>query len=335
MKKQLFVVSMRYAATVDRLDGTFASSLIVDPDDIPFDEAVNYVAPVISMVLRHKAVEIVISNLDATLHGPVSQERINRGFYVNPDGKIGHIVKRDGRTTAAMVRNLDEVMWALIRGWPPYPKCVHGEPQEISGDCNFLQLLIAGWYGTWLDSRARVMAGDAATVRISARLPFCREWGALMDVVHGSDRRSHWRYMYSWCLNKEADWKVDPVRRFQVCGGREAFYYGHCHAEFRMAHVGFRPVFDVTGIDTLIPNGALVAAATLYMNGVPVKVPQNPTEDGDVQDYIPGARLEFRPALKDPAYMVQTIKVGDILIADRALLKNISWDDLQRQGFCS
>lgn len=41
MKKQLFVVSMRYAATVDRLDGTFASSLIVDPDDIPFDEAVN------------------------------------------------------------------------------------------------------------------------------------------------------------------------------------------------------------------------------------------------------------------------------------------------------
>lgn len=102
-----------------------------------------------------------------------------------------------------------------------------------------------------------------------------------------------------------------------------------------MAHVGFRPVFDVTGIDTLIPNGALVAAATLYMNGVPVKVPQNPTEDGDVQDYIPGARLEFRPALKDPAYMVQTIKVGDILIADRALLKNISWDDLQRQGFCS
>ena len=75
MKKQLFVVSMRYAATVDRLDGTFASSLIVDPDDIPFDEAVNYVAPVISKVLRHKAVEIVISNLDATLHGPVSQER--------------------------------------------------------------------------------------------------------------------------------------------------------------------------------------------------------------------------------------------------------------------
>ena len=68
------------------------------------------------------------------------------------------------------------------------------------------------------------------------------------------------------------------------------------------------------------------------MDGKPVKVPQNPTRNGDVLDYIPGAKLEFRKAMNDAAYQVRAIKVGDVLIADRVLLRSISWVDLAGEG---
>lgn len=50
-------------------------------------------------------------------------------------------------------------------------------------------------------------------------------------------------------------------------------------------------------------------------------------------NYIPGATLEMREALDDPDFQVQTIKVGDILVCDRNLLKMISWIDIENQGF--
>ena len=70
------------------------------------------------------------------------------------------------------------------------------------------------------------------------------------------------------------------------------------------------------------------------MDDQPVKVPVNPTEDGDIPDYIPGAKLKLGAPIQDAAYQVQAIKVGNVLIADRVLLKNISWNDLHMQGIC-
>ena len=60
-----------------------------------------------------------------------------------------------------------------------------------------------------------------------------------------------------------------------------------------------------------------------------MRIPQNPTDDGDIPDYVPGTTLELRETLEDPAYQVQAIRVGSVLIADRVLLKNISWNDIQ------
>ena len=53
------------------------------------------------------------------------------------------------------------------------------------------------------------------------------------------------------------------------------------------------------------------------MGDKPVKVPQNPVYNGDIADYIPGAKLELRETLGDSAYQVTAIKVGKVLIADR------------------
>lgn len=40
------------------------------------------------------------------------------------------------------------------------------------------------------------------------------------------------------------------------------------------------------------------------------------------------------PALDDPAYQVRAIRIGRALVADRVLLKNISWEDLHVQEIC-
>lgn len=65
-----------------------------------------------------------------------------------------------------------------------------------------------------------------------------------------------------------------------------------------------------------------------------MKVPQDPIWYGDIPNYILGATLEFREAMGDPKYQVKAIKAGSVLIADRVLLKTISWNVLAKLGFC-
>ena len=165
---------------------------------------------------------------------------------------------------------------------------------------------------------------------IPARLPTYEEWDALMDIVSESNKLAHWKDMYFWCQDESTVWALNRAVR----GYRSARCWGEHTATNRNVYVGFRPAFDVLTTDHLVSDGTLITAGTLYMGGQPVRVPQNPICNGDIADYIPGTKLEFRAALEDPAYQIQAIKVGNILIADRSLLKNISWEDLAAQGFC-
>lgn len=165
---------------------------------------------------------------------------------------------------------------------------------------------------------------------LSARIPTCKEWDALMDTVDNSNALTHWQSMASWCLDEQPN---RPGGRM-VRGGDSARYMNFSFSGGPVGYIGFRPVFETTASAASIPDGTLVTAGTLYMDGEPVRVPQNPGYNGDIIDYVPGAKLEFRPASTVAAYQVQAIKVGNILIADRVLLKNISWDDLETQGFC-
>jgi len=97
-------------------------------------------------------------------------------------------------------------------------------------------------------------------------------------------------------------------------------------------YVGFRPAFEVLSNDALpvdITDGDVVVIGTLYMDGKPVRVPEYPIWDGDIEEYIPDAKLELRAALDDPAYQVKGIKAGDVFICDCCLLENISYDDIE------
>lgn len=165
------------------------------------------------------------------------------------------------------------------------------------------------------------------------RLPTCIEWNHLANVVSENSDAMHWQDMYSWCQNTDS---VELASRRAVRG-----YHSACHRfrnYYTVTHrdevVGFRPTIEIQNPDILGPDGTIVMVGTLYMDGQPVKVPQNPVWNGDIPDYIPGAKLELRAPIQNAAYQVKAIKVGNVLIADRVLLKNISWDDLHKQGIC-
>lgn len=181
----------------------------------------------------------------------------------------------------------------------------------------------------------KIIAAELGIFSIPARLPTCKEWDALVDAVGESDDMLHWQNIFFWCQ----DGIPDCMSYRTIRGYHTARYLNHYHAALRCADtgrkasLGFRPIF--TGpVVNLFPEGNVAAVGSLYMDGTPVRMPQNPVWDGDICDYIPGTKLEFRPALEDPAYQIQAIKVGNLLIADRVLLKNISWEDLAAQGFC-
>ena len=173
-----------------------------------------------------------------------------------------------------------------------------------------------------------VDAGDELNCK--TRLPTCAEWDALVQATGGNNTIIHWDRMYSWCRDADPDWASPRAVR----GYYSARSWLNNSATYRYVHVGFRPTFEVLHPDPLTPDGTIITVGTLYMDGKPVRVPKNPTWDGDIPDYAPGTKLELRETLDDHAYQVQAIRVGDVLIADRILLKNISWEDLAAQGIC-
>lgn len=163
------------------------------------------------------------------------------------------------------------------------------------------------------------------------RLPTCAELNYLADVVDEGNDAMHWKDMFFWC--QDMGYGFGPAFRV-VQGYLSARYWHHYSASRRLVHVGFRPVLDTLAADILGPDGSIITVGTLYMDGQPVKVPTIPDLNGDIPDYIPGAKLELRAPIQDAAYQVKAIKAGNVLIADRVLLKNISWEDLHKQGIC-
>lgn len=148
------------------------------------------------------------------------------------------------------------------------------------------------------------------------RLPTCEEWDSLSKIAGGSNKIFNWAEMYSWCQDSD-------FLGMRIVKGRDG-----CRLMRRVVEterhnaVGFRPVFEATPGQQ---DGDIVTVGTLYMNDEPVKVPKQPILNGDIQDYVPGATLRLGQPLVDPDYQIRAIKVGNVLIADRVLLKNISW----------
>lgn len=165
------------------------------------------------------------------------------------------------------------------------------------------------------------------------------QWDDLINFL-GEDCNDifHWKDMCTWCQEKVI--QNAPVIR----GYFSARLWRNYSAYFRYVSLGFRPVLTPLDADTLkpdpslledIPDGRVFALASLYMNGKVIKNPTNPTDKGNVSDYMEGATLILGNRDSDPANWIYVIKHGDLLWVDRNILKSISWDDLKGQGFVS
>lgn len=162
-------------------------------------------------------------------------------------------------------------------------------------------------------------------------------WDRTIAALGSHQNRLHFGSVFSWCQNSPY---TDPMFRW-VRGFSNTNDQDYEHPSTHTASLGYRPCLIPLNPETLQPDssklekykdGTTFCMGTLYMNKRPIDNPQIPTRDGDITDYIPGADLRIGESHEDPKYHIQWLKAGDCLIADRNLLKNISWDDLDKYG---
>ena len=180
------------------------------------------------------------------------------------------------------------------------------------------------------------------------------EWDTLFHILGNKvdDKYLHCHGMYSWTedLANCNYWGAENDKPYRfVRGFHSNFEYEMYSQSSRSAIVGFRPVFRPNDVSMLngIADGEKVVIATLYMDGKPVPMYgfvhsdaqlSYGTETGEsiqITSYLQKAKLEFREPLDDEMYQVTAYKAGNVLIASQCLLKNISWDDIHTNGFCT
>lgn len=157
------------------------------------------------------------------------------------------------------------------------------------------------------------------------------EWNCLADLTDGDDTIMHWGAMYSLVADVEDQYLLGP-RRCAIRGNLSARHWNRDNIATRSRDIGFRPTIEDPGPSILppnIPDGSIVVIGALFMGGKPVRIPQKPTREGDITDYVPGAVLRIKAPLDDPAYMVTGIKHGSRVYVDRCLLRNISQKDIK------
>ena len=178
-----------------------------------------------------------------------------------------------------------------------------------------------------------VMLPTGGTERTDLR----NDWDETMAVLGQHRARFHSKDMYSWCQDMPND-----TPDLRICRGRDS---GAQRTQFQAdnhhTNIGFRPRLIPLDPHTLQPDpnrlhgymdGSTFFMGTLYMNELPLPNPHNPSWTGDIPNYIQGATLRIGNSDREPHNRIQWLKVGDSLIADRNLLKDISWSALHQNG---
>lgn len=175
------------------------------------------------------------------------------------------------------------------------------------------------------------------------------EWDSILDKVGESNEVLHWFYIWSWCQEpiygntfiENATRNIRPAthRVLRGCGSARSMIVSTNTG--RGAYMGYRPILEPMDPATMEPDintwadhpdGSVIRLGSLYMDGVPLSIPQAPTDLGDIPDYIPGTSLRIGETDADPNKQLRLIKSGHLFIADRNLLKKVSWEDLNRYG---
>lgn len=136
----------------------------------------------------------------------------------------------------------------------------------------------------------------------------------------------------------------DHAYENNTCIGRGCMavhYRTSIPTETRREYYGFRPMLIPLNPKTFQPDtqrliqlrdGSRLQLGTLYMNDKAIQNPQNPVLNGDIPEYQPEAKLQIKDSMKDKRFQINWIKIGNALLCDRNLIRNISWNDLEKLG---
>ena len=161
-------------------------------------------------------------------------------------------------------------------------------------------------------------------------------WEQTIRVTAQRNDLLHYHTILSLCRDRN-------TQAPDLCIGRGcmAVHYRSAFSKtLRKGYFGYRPMLIPLDRHTLRPeperlahlhDGSRLKLGTLYMDGEALRNPQNPVLNGDIPKYHPGAKLRFWNTAKDKALQIQWIKVGNALVCDRNILRNLSWNDLNDQ----
>lgn len=150
--------------------------------------------------------------------------------------------------------------------------------------------------------------------------------------------RLHWSEMFTICSVKSGAVKAHILR-----GGLSPKHHSSTllSTSFFCKFTGYRPRISPANSRAAllnnkplrdIPNGTTFTFASLYIDGKPVNIPEDPTPYGNILDFPPGKHISIGDSDQDPAKQITWIKVNDSLIADRCLFKNVSLRSLFSAG---
>lgn len=211
-----------------------------------------------------------------------------------------------------------------------------------------------------IDGKSYLLSLPTGGNRSRSRQP--NDWDTAVSLFangKGIGNTLHCRSMVSWCRDI-----LPGLPPFHPIRGGD-HYWSATSPLYRRFNLGYRPILRPLNPETMepdpsllanVPDGTVLSMGTLFMNETPLDVPRHPgitKEDGhaanekgrwmshkkfvallwqnvDVPDYIAGAQLRLGDSVSSK--QIPWVKCGDFLIADRNLLKNISWTDLDRNG---
>ena len=171
------------------------------------------------------------------------------------------------------------------------------------------------------------------------RLLTSDEWDKVIGIVGADNNLLHYSKSPSWVQDRADDWSSYRLVR----GGKQARTKDSYSARDRGPLVGFRPCLEPLNCLTLEPdtsrfldvkNGEVLTFGTIRIRGheYPFSVPKTRDSEGKISHHYTSSPICICDSKDKKKYDIQWVKAGNLLVADRNLLKNVSWEQLDTWG---
>ena len=171
------------------------------------------------------------------------------------------------------------------------------------------------------------------------RLLTSDEWDKVIDTVGANNNLLHYSKTASWVQDNDdmfPSWAI-------VRGGKQARTKDSYSKTDRGPIVGFRPCLVPLNPSTLKPDnsrfsnvkdGELLSFGTVRIgaHATPYAVPKTRGSEGDIPHYYGGGVVSIYDSTDVGKRNIQWVKAGNLLVADRNLLLNVDWNQINDWG---